>query len=353
MKNVIAVHYFERVESAKTPADLFVDRESARSTYRRLARIVHPDANGGESRAVDAFAKLSMFWDQYNGKITSPRVAAGPANAYQGLIFESKRHTYFVGDLAKRTDFANIYPAEYIEDTHQRYAALKIPRSPKNNDLIENEVRALKTLKESVPERYQMFYPSTLDTFMHRDKTNGKQRRVIVTTALPGFVSLREVLDAYPQGINGRHIAWITRRLFPALDQAHDAGITHGAVFPENVMIHPTDHSVVLINWAYSQPKDAQLKAAVPKYRDEGWYGLSLNKKLDHRLDIKLAARTMEAMLGEQSAKPFRAFFNGCKVASTPTAGELFLEFEELLTRVYGERKYVPFEMPRGWKREA
>ena len=149
MKNVIAVHYFERVESAKTPADLFVDRESARSTYRRLARIVHPDANGGESRAVDAFAKLSMFWDQYNGKITSPRVAAGPANASKGLIFESKRHTYFVGDLAKRTDFANIYPAEYIEDTHQRYAALKIPRSPKNNDLIENEVRALKTLKDN------------------------------------------------------------------------------------------------------------------------------------------------------------------------------------------------------------
>lgn len=348
-----AVPYFEQVESAKTPADLFVDPDKARSIYRRLARIVHPDANGSEPRAVDAFAKLSMFWDEYNGKSTKPRVAAGPSNAPRGMVFESKRHTFFVGDLAKRTDFANIYPAEYIDGTIHRYAALKIPRSPKNNDLIENEVRALKTLKEGVPERYQMFHPSTIDTFIHRDKANGKQRRAIVTNALPGFVSLREVLDAYPEGLHGRHIAWITRRLFPALDVAHETGITHGAVFPENVMIHPTDHGVVLINWAYSQPMNTKLKAAVPYYKDEGWYGLSLNKKLDHRLDIKLAARTMEAMLGEQSAKPFRAFFNGCKVASTPTAAELFLEFEELLTRVYGERKYVPFEMPRGWKREA
>lgn len=350
---MIAVSYFEKVESAKTPSDLFVDPESARSTYRRLARIIHPDANQSEKRAVDAFAKLSRMWDEYNGKSTSPRVASGAANEPKGLIFQSKRHTFFVGELVKRVDFANIYPAVYIENGAERYAALKLPRSPKNNDLIENEVKALKTLKEEVPEKYRMFHPMTLDTFIHRDQATNKQRRALVTNALPGFVSLREVMDAYPQGIHPRHIAWITRRLWPAIDIAHRAGIVHGAIFPENVMIHPIDHGVVLINWAYSQPTGSTLKAVVPSYEAAGWYGLSTHKKLDHRLDVKLAAKTMTAVLGDQDARRFRAFFNGCQVASTPSAGQLFNEFEDLLTEAYGERKYVQFNMPQGWKRDA
>jgi serine/threonine protein kinase len=230
---------------------------------------------------------------------------------------------------------------------------LKLPRSPKNNDLIENEVKILKMLKEGVSERFQMFHPKTVDSFIHKDQTSGKQRRAIVTNALPKFVSLREVLDAYPEGIHPRHVAWITRRLWVALDTAHKAGVVHGAVFPENIMIHPEDHGLVLINWSYAQPHGSRLKAVVPKYQDDGWYGTSLDKDLDHRIDAKLAARTMDAMLGAQDAKPFRAFFKGCYLASTPTAGVLYQEFEELLTSVYGERKYVPFTMPQGWKREA
>jgi serine/threonine protein kinase len=353
VNNVIAVPYFEQVESAKTPSDLFADADKARSTYRRLARIIHPDANHSEQRAVDAFAKLSRMWDEYNGKSTGPRVAAPATNAPHSVIYETKRHTFFVGDLAKRTEYANIYPAEYMDESIHRYAALKMPRSPKNNDLIENEVTALKTLKDSVPAQYQMYHPTTIDTFMHRDKVSGKQRRAIVTNALPGFVSLREVLDAYPKGIPPRQVAWIARRLWIALDTAHEAGIAHGAVFPENVMIHGTDHGVVLIEWSYSQPLKSKLQAAVPRYQKEDWYGPGLTRRLDHRLDVRLAAKTLAALLGEQDARRFRAFFNGCQVASTPTAGQLFGEFDELLTEVYGERKYVPFEMPQGWKREA
>lgn len=351
---MIATPYFEQVESAKTPADLFSDADKARSTYRRLARILHPDKNGNEQRSVDAFAKLSMFWDEYNGKITrtgAPTPGARHPNVATDLVFESKRHTFFVGPLAKRGHYANIYPAEYMDGTIHRYGVLKMPRSPKNNDLIENEVKMLKTLKDEVPARYQMFYPTTIDTFVHKDKASGKQRRAIVTNALPGFVSLREVIDAYPQGIHPRHVAWIARRLFPALDIAHEAGVVHGAVFPENVMIHGIDHGVVLIEWGYAQPMKNKLQAAVPQYQD--WYGKSIEHGLDHRLDVRLAAKTLTALLGEQNAKRFRAFFNGCQVASAPTAGQLFSEFDELLTEVYGERKYVQFEMPQGWKRDA
>ncbi len=345
---MIALPYFEQVESAKTPADLFSDPDKARSVYRRLAKILHPDVNPGDTRAEGAFARLSELWAQYNG--TS--VPSAPNNDGR-VVYQTKRYSFFVGDLAKSTDFANIYSASYITDSHVRYGALKMPRSPKNNDLIENEVMMLKQLKEQVPAKYQIYHPTVLDTFMHRDKTSGKQRRAVVTTSLSGFVSLREVLEAYPEGIHPRHVAWIARRLWIALDTAHEAGVIHGAVFPENIMVHPTDHGLALINWSYARPKGEKLKAAVPYYKDKGWYGRSIDQPLDHRIDVRQAARTLDALLGEQSARPFRAFFSGCQVASAPTAGELYMEFEELLTRVYGARKYIPFEMPTGWKRVA
>ena len=345
---MIAVQYIEQVESATTPADLFSDPDKARSTYRRLARILHPDTNGGDNRASEAFEKLASLWDQYNGHTPS---TTGPKPA-GGIVYSTKRRDYAVGGLIARGDISNVYHAIYIDDKgRNRSAALKMPRSPKNNDLIENEVKIVKTLKEDVPEKYQIYHSRTIDTFVHKDATTGKQRRAIILEHLPGFVSLRDVLDAYPEGIGPRHVAWITRRVWIALDTAHEAGIVHGAVFPEHIMIHPTDHGLVLVDWSYAQAKGEKLSAAVSTYKDMGWYGRAIDKPLDHRLDVRQAAHTLEALLGNQNAKPFRAFFNGCRVASAPTAGALYHEFEELLTRVYGERKYVPFEMPKGWKR--
>lgn len=302
--------------------------------------MLHPDQNPGDTRANDAFAHLSELWAQYNGKVTTPKTTA--------TIFSTRRHDFVLGDLIDRGDIANIYRVEGSVDV----AALKMPRNPKYNDFIVNEITSLKYLKENVHQNQLMYFPETVDSFAHRDSVTGKTRRSIVTNYLDGFVNLRDVMNAYPQGISGRHVAWIARRLWVALELAHsEADLIHGAVFPEHVMIHPTMHGVVLVDWGYSREKGAKLTSAVPRYLDAGWYGGRYDQPLDHRLDVRQAAHTLESLLGEQGARPFRAFFNGCRVASAPTAGELFDEFEELLTRVYGKRSYVPFEMPQGWKR--
>jgi serine/threonine protein kinase len=340
---VIAVQYFEQIESAQKPEDLFKDPEAARSTYRRLARNVHPDTNANDPRAVDAFARLAFLWDQYNG--------VGSAASSGALTYTTKRNSYTVGKLLDKGNISNVYAVTYPSDGDMKTGVLKMPRSPKNNDLVVNEITTLKTLKETVPEQYHIYLPITVDSFAHRSTSDGKTRRSVILEHLDGFVSLRDVMDAYPQGISGRHVAWIARRLWVAIDIAHEAGIVHGAVFPEHVMIHPTMHGVVLVDWSYAREKGEKLTSAVPSYLSNGWYGDNYDKPLDHRMDVRQAAFTLEGLLGEQGARPFRAFFNGCRVASAPTAGQLFEEFDELLLRVYGKRKYVPFSMPQGWKK--
>jgi serine/threonine protein kinase len=343
---VTAVAYFERIESARTPSDLFEDADKARAVYRRLSKHVHPDVNPGEkARAEQAFARLSELWAQFNGKTVSSPVAKE-----RGLVYETKRGVYVIGDLIARGDISNVYGVEY-NNVQLRVGALKMPRNPANNDLVENEIRTLKLLKEKVPEQFRMYHPTVVDTFAQRDQATTKTRRAVILEHLDGFVSLQDVIDAYPDGIDGRHVAWIARRLWIAMDTAHNAGVAHGAVFPEHVMVHPTMHGVVLIDWSYSQEKGEKLTSAVPSRLKQGWYGSNYDKPLDHRLDVHQAAWTLESLLPKTGARPFRAFFNGCRVASAPTAGELFVEFDELLTRIYGKRKYIPFTMPHNWKK--
>ena len=349
--NVIAAPYLEQIEAATRPADLFKDADSARSTYRRLALRVHPDKNGGDSRCTAAFERLTELWDQYNGRATStgPR----PTKPSGVVSYDTKRHTFVVNKLIDRGDISNAYLVDYVEQSGGLAQALmKIPRSPKNSDLVANEITIRKELGERVPEQYRQYHGATIDSFRHRDSNTGMDRRIIVTEYLDGFVSLRDILRAYPTGVDPRDMAWMGRRLWICLAAAHDANIAHGAVVPEHVMVHPTDHAVVLIDWSYAQEFGSKLTAGIPRYINTKWYGTRYDQPLDHRLDIRQAATTLEQLLGLREARPFRAFFNGCRVASTPRADQLFHEFDELLERLYGARRYRPFAMPSTWRKE-
>ena len=60
--------------------------------------------------------------------------------------------------------------------------------------------------------------------------------------------------DIASGGVDPRDAAWMWRRLLVALGFAHRAGVLHGAVLPEHVLIHPGEHGLVLVDWCYSVP---------------------------------------------------------------------------------------------------
>lgn len=329
---MIAEPYFARIENASRSSDLFPEVESAQATYRRLARTVHPDFNpDAQERAHAAFARLSELWKQFNGAEDND------------IVFTTRRHSHTVHRLLARGDIANIYDAR----TEESQAVLvKIVRNPANSELIANEITVLKKLKDDVAPEFAAFHSRTVDSFRHKDKKTGKDRRAIVLEKTEGLYSLREVLDAFPQGLDPRDLAWMARRLWVALGAAHVAGVAHGAVFPEHVLIHPEQHGLVLIDWCYAKEFDQKLTHGVPKYKDLGWYGSRFDQPLDHRVDVRQASHTLELMLGQRKSPAFRAFFKGCRVASAPPAGQLFKEFDELLEQLYGRRRFRPFAMP-------
>ncbi|MFI6516481.1 molecular chaperone DnaJ [Spirillospora sp. NPDC050679] len=326
-----------RLDAARTPADLFGDDDAeAARAYRGLARLVHPDATGGRTR--EAFDRLTALWEARRG--------AGTITTARG--------SYRLAGRAARGDLADLFAAR---DGRGRAALVKLPRDPGDNDLLEREAVALRQLPKDGDGRFLPYVPRLLETFRHRDPGTGALRRANAIAALDGFHSLAEVRAAHPAGLDPRDAAWMWRRLLVALGFAHRAGVLHGAVLPEHVLIHPVEHGLVLVDWCYSVPgcyagtdPSGRVPAMVDRYADRYPAEVPARQAASPATDLYMATLCMTDLIGDRAPKQMRAFARGCLLPSQRRrpgdAWRLLAEFDELLERLYGPRRFRPFHMP-------
>ncbi|MEV4675657.1 MULTISPECIES: molecular chaperone DnaJ [Actinomadura] len=328
-----------RLDRARVPADLFgADEAEAARRYRALARLVHPDATGGRTR--EAFIRLNDLW--------RARHSAG------GTLISTRRHAYRLHGDPIGGDLAELYPARTGTG---REVLLKMPRDPRDGDLIEREAVALRQLPKDGDGKFLPYVPRLVESFRHRDAATGVQRQVNVIDALDGFRSLAEVRAAFPDGVDPRAAAWMWRRLLVGLGFAHRAGVLHGAVLPEHVLIHPEEHGLVLAGWCHSVPGcyahvdgSGRVPAMVGRYA--GWYPPEVpgRRPASPATDIFMATRCMTHLMGDKAPPAMRSFARGCTLPAQnrrpSDAWRLLAELDELLERLYGPRRFRPFHLP-------
>ena len=150
------------------------------------------------------------------------------------------------------------------------------------------------------------------------------------------------------------------RRLLVAAGASARAGVIHGAVLPEHVLIHPGEHGLVLVDWCYSvrdvpgpfgwAVPSGRLRAAPARYRS--WYPPEVlaGQPVGPDLDIWLATRCMTELTGPHLPAALTAFARGCQLASPRRrpgdAWTLLAELDDLLGRLYGPRRFRPFARP-------
>lgn len=353
------------LDSARTPADVFgPDPEEAIRVYHRLARLLHPDT-APDSRTGSAFATLTELWQAYG---------RGAYGAETSIV--TRRHTYAVGTRLARGDLADLHRVGVRPGGGSRRsgtrgsgvtrgfagagtgpALLKFPRDPDCSDLVEREAVALRQLPRDGERRFLPYVPRLVETFRHRDVATGERRTVNVIEAAEGFFSLAEVRAAYPDGVDPRDAAWMWRRLLVALGFAHRAGVLHGAVLPEHLLIHPVEHGLVLVDWCYSVPgcyagtdPSGRVPAMVTRYAD--WYPAEVPGRMtaSPATDLAMAARCLLHLMGDQAPQALRRFAKGCLLPAQnrrpSDAWRLLQEFDEVLERLYGPRRFRPFTMP-------
>ncbi|WP_035856510.1 lipopolysaccharide kinase InaA family protein [Cryptosporangium arvum] len=299
--------------AAQSPADLF-DTED---TFRRLRRTVHPDVAplGSEGIATSAFTRLTELWEARQPAVGRYSLENGPIEGDLADLFRSGT------------------------------ALLKIARDPADNDLLAAEAEALRRPKD---RRHRAYFPALRETLVVED--DGDYRAVNVLEHCDGFVSLAAVARAYPDGVDPRDAAWMWRRLLVALGAAHRAGLVHGAVLPEHVLIHPGDHGLVLVDWCYSVAPGAAVPALVERYRDAYPPEVPGKRPATPATDLYLASGLMLRLMGGRAPAALRRFANGCRLTAPrmrpDDAWHLLGELDELLQALYGPRRFRTFTVP-------
>ncbi|MFG1810703.1 molecular chaperone DnaJ [Streptomyces sp. NPDC049040] len=313
------------------PAD---PHEAARH-YRRLALVLHPDtapaARAG--RAAVAFARLTAAWEARAGQET----VTGP------------RHTYLLGPVLAEGGLATVRSARYDEGGERRKAVLKIPRRPRDNDLIEHEAAVLTRLRTVGEARHRAYAPTLIESFRRRHD-DGTEHVVNALAPLDGFHTLADVAAAHPGGLDPRDAAWMWRRLLTALGWAHRAGLVHGAVFPEHVLIHPEMHGLVLVDWCHATATGTDVPVLLHRHAGDYPAEMTAHLPATPATDIHLASRCVARLIGDLTPPPLRAFLRGCTLPEQhrrPQDGwRLLAELDEVLERLYGPRTFRPFTMP-------
>lgn len=323
--------------------------DDMRAQYRYLMKIVHPDRVPETVRpeANEVMQKLILLHDQ------AIKALAAGTFGISGPILKISSRGFRHDCLTRRSrwfDMTTGYDATSTDVSGVRSdSVVKIVRDPRDNDLMLAESDALRLLADT-DDDHRMYYPTLLDSTMVQD---GRRRlRTNVTARLDGFYNLEQVRERFPGGVDPLDMGWMWRRVLWALGGAHETGVLHGALVPSHIMIEPTLHGVVLVDWCYSVRHSGsefdRLSAIVGKYRD--WYPatvLDQSARPSESLDLAMAARSMGSIMeGRKVPDEMRMYFAGITSGATHgSAYELLMRFDRVLERLgapYYPRSYRP-----------
>lgn len=333
-----------QVNRAVLPEDLFdtTSEDQALHDYRRLAVLLHPDRNPDHRLAAHhAFSKMTSLWSEREGTVVP-----------KPFTVDTKHRSYLVQPKAAfRGDIANHYWCSFNDAGNENHAIMKMPRDPLNSDLMTTEGRALRRLAADGEQRFRIYAPHHVETFRHRDAGDKTLRFTNVLQYPEGLYSFSEVARQYPRGISPKDAAWMWRRLLVGVGFAHSAGLVHGALFPEHILIHPEHHGLVITDWCYSVEIGNPITTIVPRHKAGYPREVLAKEPATQATDIAMATRSIMYLLGVQAPKEFRAFARACtldsQAARPHSAWDLKEDYDDLLERMYGQRKYVPFVMPK------
>lgn len=233
---------------------------------------------------------------------------------------------------------------------------LKLARRIADNDLIENEARVLAEINSRLNSgsTFSYYIPKFLQSVRHDGRSG------VITSFADGFISLAEIIRAYPAGIDFRDMVWMYKRVLVALGYAHSQGVLHGAILPPHVLVHPKDHGAVIVDWSYALTDPMErIKAMSLPYED--FYPPEVRRKELPKTgtDIYMAAKCAVALLGgdvktdqipDTVPEDIRDFFSPSldeAVRRRPQgAWDLHVQFDALLKKVVGPPEYRPFAMP-------
>jgi serine/threonine protein kinase len=158
-------------------------------------------------------------------------------------------------------DHSEVYLAERMNRLPERVIIKCARHGVRSGQLSEENkiLRALQSLETSGSPYFSQRLPQPVDV----GNVDDTGREVLVLRQPVGFWgSLEDVLHYHQSGVDARHAVWIWRRILDVLSFIHDNGWSHGNLHPGHLLVHPSDHGILIIGWhqALQLKKDSDKK---------------------------------------------------------------------------------------------
>lgn len=275
--------------------------------------------------------------------------------------FAAGGRTYVVEGRLGSGDACEVYRGRWVMRLGEA-VVIKVLRALEDADLLRREWDVLARLHRSTAQGASHFVTRLPQPVTRGLITSGGlERAVSIFRWRSGFQhTLEEVLTVHPDGVDGRVVVWLLKRLLELLGFVHQAGFVHGAVLPPHVLVHPRDHGAILIGWTtaatWARGRAERLPAVSAAW--EAFYPEALWRERwpSPASDLAMAARcalaaaggtpdgartgSLQGVLGEV----VRAAARG----EHPDAWALREQVDRASAEVHGPPSYNPLPMP-GW----
>lgn len=347
------------------------DKKSAlRKQFAYLARTVHPDhvPRVHADLAAEAFRLLNELRAGAEaaleaGTYDKPLSGKSAHDTAHGHELTSPAGVYRIpDDPIYRGDFSALFRGKRL-GSDPTPVLVKIAFEPALNQWLEREALVLRRFADGAHPAHKVcaYVPEILDTFVVQGE-RGARHRANVLRFVQDFVSLADVIKAYPRGLDPQDVAWIYRRVIGQALAAELLGVVHGAITPAHVLVNPFTHEPRHIGWAHAieKPWDtgARVTHVIDEYREYYPPEVFDKKPPTAQTDIYMAGKTAISLLGGNVRKntlPSSVPDSIARVilraveenpARRPQDGMRYLdEFTRVVRETWG-RKYRPLSMP-------
>lgn len=200
------------------------------AAYHALIKEYHPDTSNGDERIAREL--------NYAKEILLDKKKRAEYDEEYNNILGKTIGNYRVLELIAEGGFGKTYKGEHILVSepvcikHAHYV------SPQDEELLLEEAKSIWDLRH-------FGIPTMRDMLKLEDGS-----MALVMSYIPG-PTLEQIVKKVGS-LEAEHVCWITERVINVLKYLHYHGVVHGDVKPQNIIIQPEDHTVVLVDYGLS-----------------------------------------------------------------------------------------------------
>lgn len=324
-------------------------------SYRKIAFILHPDKWAGSAlydKASSHFPLLAERKAEAERKIENK--VYGIKNPFYGTEISTKKTIYKIIELIAEGDLTNVFSATCPDGA---LVILKVSKNIGNADLIKAEKESIAHIYSKLePKKDKISHhivPPLIDSFEFQD--GGERKIVNVFHYIRNCVTIKQIIEKYPNGIDIQDAAWMLNRILTSLVVLKDSGIVHGAITPDNYLLDLENHNGYLIDFCFSVKNESKLKAISSNYKH--FYPKEVFEKIpvNHGLDLFMMGKLFLNLVGGNKMvfpasvpRSIVSLFSACflgRIHRYSDALEFYKDFREAQTRAFGPSKFRTFKL--------